>query len=215
MSRHSTADDRATRGAQFLTPPDPSPDAQFLYDDDLAELGFVTNSSRLWAHHPEASSGLFAQLEQAAQAASLTQRQRGILIAACASTCGDSYCSLAWGTKLAADAGPEVAAAVLRGDDGLLEPADRALAAWARQVAGDPSATVPADVQLLRDVGYDDAQILALTVFLALRIAFSTVNDALGAQPDHEFAMTAPAEVRAAVSFGRRIAQAVTSATRG
>lgn len=64
--------------------------------------------------------GLFGVLGQAVRAGSLTLRQRGILVAACASALGDSYCSLAWGTKLAGKASPEVAAGVLAGvDDGL------------------------------------------------------------------------------------------------
>jgi len=35
--------------------------------------------------------------------------------------------------------------------------------------------------------GFDDAQILNLTMFVALRIAFSTVNGALGARPEPEY----------------------------
>jgi hypothetical protein len=38
---------------------------------------------------------------------------------------------------------------------------------------------------------------------VALRQAFSTVNDALGAQPDSELVDRVPAEVRQAVTFGR------------
>ena len=40
-------------------------------------------------------------------------------------------------------------------------------------------------------------------LFVALRLAFSTVNDALGAAPDRELTERAPAPVRAAVTFGR------------
>jgi len=57
---------------------------------------------------------------------------------------------------------------------------------WARTVTRDPNGTSAADVQALRDVGLEDGQIMAVTVFVALRIAFSTVNDALGAAPDAE-----------------------------
>ena len=65
-----------------------------------------------------------------------------------------------------------------------MTPAERALAAWARRVASDPNATTESDLDGLRDAGYDDPQILAITLFISLRIAFSTVNDALGALPD-------------------------------
>ena len=140
------------------------------------------------------------------RAGSLTHRQRAILITSCASTLGDSYCSLAWGKKLADDAGAGVAASVLRGDDAPLDNSERALARWARQLARDPNSTTAADVQTLRAEGFDDAQIFAITVYAALRIAFSTVNDALGALPDRQLGAEVPAEVRDAVDFGRPIA---------
>jgi alkylhydroperoxidase family enzyme len=185
-----------------------SPAAQSLYDDDLKELGYVMNVSRLWAYMPETVEGLFALMGNAARAGSLTPRQRGILVTACASTLGDSYCSLAWGTKLAKEAGPDLAGRVLRGDDSGLTPPEAVLARWARAVVRDPNATDAGDVQSLRDAGYEDVQIFAITAFIAFRLAFSTVNDALGAQPDGEIAMDAPLQVRDAVTFGRQIADA-------
>jgi hypothetical protein len=136
----------------------------------------------------------------------LTLRQRSILVSATASTLGDSYCSLAWGTRLAGEAGAEVAGGVLRGDDTRLEPAERTLAAWARAVARNPNGTTEDDVQALRDAGFDDRQIFAMTLFVALRVAFATVNDALGSRPDRPLAAAAPAAVRDAVTYGRPVA---------
>jgi alkylhydroperoxidase family enzyme len=188
----------------FLSPAAPSADGQRLLDDDLEHVGYVMNVSRLWAHEPATYDALFALIGDTARTASLTFRQRGILIVACASTMGDAYCSLAWGGKLAAEAGSDVVLGVLRGDDTGLDPAERALAAWARLVARDPNATGPADVQALRAAGYDDVQIHAITLFVALRLAFSAVNDALGATPDDELLAELPAPVRTAVTFGRR-----------
>ena len=65
-------------------------------------------------------------------------------------------------------------------------PANGRLAQWARSVATDPNAIEARDVQRLRDAGFDEAQIFAITTFVALRLAFSTVNDALGARPDSQ-----------------------------
>ena len=50
----------------------------------------------------------------------------------------------------------------------------------------EPNATTEVHVEELRAIGYDDRQIFAITVFVALRIAFSMVNDTLGAAPDPE-----------------------------
>lgn len=79
------------------------------------------------------------------------------------------------------------------------------MAGWARQVARDPNAATAADVQVLRDAGFTDSQIFTITVFVALRLAFSTVNDALGLRPDAALSTTAPGDVVHAVTFGRPI----------
>jgi uncharacterized peroxidase-related enzyme len=193
--------------AGFLTLAEVSADAQRLLDEDLEELGYVMNTTRLWAQQPATHAKLVELLGQLAQDASLTLRQRGILVTACASALGDSYCALAWGNRLAGEAGAELAGAVLRGEDDQLDPAEQALARWARQVVVDPNATDSAGVQALRDVGYDDAQIFAITAFVGFRLAFSTVNDALGARPDRALSEAAPAPVRDAITFGRPIAR--------
>jgi alkylhydroperoxidase family enzyme len=186
----------------FLAEVEPPPG---FFDDDLAELGFIMNASRLWAYQPQWQEQIFGILGSIVREHGLTFRQRGILVAACASTLGDSYCSVAWGTKLAAATDPDLAAAVLRGDDHGLTPAEHALATWARQVTQDPNATTLADVDDLRTAGWTDPQIFGITVFTALRIAFSTVNDALGAHPDANYRTLAPAPVLTTVTFGRPI----------
>jgi alkylhydroperoxidase family enzyme len=186
----------------FLAEVEPPPG---FFDDDLAELGFIMNASRLWAYQPRWQEQIFGILGSIVREHGLTFRHRGILVAACASTLGDSYCSVAWGTKLAAATDPDLAAAVLRGDDLGLTPAEHALASWARQVTQDPNATTLADVDDLRTAGWTDPQIFGITVFTALRIAFSTVNDALGAHPDANYRTLAPAQVLSAITFGRPI----------
>src|SRR5580692_11133164 len=187
----------------FLAEPDRSPPVQALYDEDLAEDGYVANVSRLWAHQPETVRQLFDLMSQAFGASGLGFRQRGILVTAAASALGDSYCSLAWGGKLGTASDGALAAGVLTGSDAGLTDQEKTMAAWARKIARDPNATTPADVQALRDTGLDDGQIFAITAFVALRLAFSTINDALGAQPDAELAQSVSPQVREAVTYGR------------
>jgi uncharacterized peroxidase-related enzyme len=190
----------------FLGEPPLSPPARALYDDDLADGGYVWNVSRLWAHQPDTLKRLFELLSQAFTPSGLTFRQRGILVTAAASALGDSYCSLAWGGKLSTASDSALAAAVLNGSDAGLTDQEKAMAGWARKVARDPNATTPADVQALRDSGLDDGQIFAITAFVALRLAFSTINDSLGAQPDAQLAQSLPQQVREAVTYGRPVA---------
>jgi len=187
----------------FLAVPAMSEEAQSLFDEDMADVGYVMNVSRLWAYQPLTVKALFDLMRQCLRPSPLSLRQRGILVTACASALGDSYCSISWGAKLAKEAGGTAASGVLNGDDEGLSPAERAMATWARKVARNPNATTSADIEELRGAGFDDNQIFAITVFVALRLAFSTVNDALGATPDPELFAAAPDEVAAAVTYGR------------
>jgi uncharacterized peroxidase-related enzyme len=191
----------------FLEEPAVSAQVQALYDEDLADGGYVWNVSRLWAHQPGTLKQLFGLMSEAFTPSGLTFRQRGILVTAAASALGDSYCSLAWGGKLG-KASDAAVAGVLNGSDAGLTDQEKAMAASARKVARDPNATTPADIQALRDSGLDDGQIFAITAFVALRLAFSTINDSLGAQPDAQLARSLPREVREAVTYGRPVAQA-------
>ena len=101
---------------------------------------------------------------------------------------------------------PTLRRACFRGNDEPLDSRDRALARWARRLAQDPNSTTAADVEMLPAEGFDETQIFAITLYTALRIAFATVNDALGARPDRQLGAEVPPEVRAAVDFGRPIA---------
>jgi hypothetical protein len=71
----------------FVAEPEPSPDVERLYAEDVEDQGYVMNGTRTWAHPP-------------------------VLISAMASTMGDSRCSLAWGGRLADRSSPELAASL-------------------------------------------------------------------------------------------------------
>jgi uncharacterized peroxidase-related enzyme len=213
MSHLNTSAEQRTKGATkntigFLTVPDITPEGQRLLDEDIEELGYVMNVSRLWAYQPATMTGLFNLLRQANAIDHLSLRQRQILVVACASAFGDSYCSLAWGSKLAKASDVDTAAGVLRGSDDDLSASEQVMARWARKVARDPNRTTAEDVHALRDAGFSDSQIFTITVFVALRLAFSTVNDALGLPPDAELRSTAPAVVLDAVTVGRPFEEA-------
>jgi uncharacterized peroxidase-related enzyme len=194
----------ASAGAGFLAAPPETFETRRLFDDDLAGTGYVMNVSRLWAHQPGALHALSELMEETTRAGSLSFRQRAVLVTSAAAALGDSYCSLAWGKKLAEASRPEVAAAVIDGSTEGLEDDEKALASWARQLARDPNSITNDDVERLRRAGFGDGQIFAITAYVALRLAFATVNDALGAVPDAELSAGVPPEVRSAVSFGRR-----------
>jgi uncharacterized peroxidase-related enzyme len=189
--------------ASFLDDPEVDQHVARMYADYISAKGYVAHLTRVWANSPEAMAALSYALKQASDTAGLDSRTRALLVTACAASIGDSYCSLAFGSQLARAAGDDVATAVLADRDAELSTEERTLARWARRVSCDPSATTAEDVDALRALGYDDRQIFAITLFVALRVAFSTVNDALGATPDAELVERVPAAVRSAVTYGR------------
>lgn len=187
----------------FLAEPAMTPQNQAIYDQDMADDGYVWNSTRVHAYQPDTMRRIAELAGEAFEPSGLGRRQRTILVLAAASTFGDSYCSLCWGANLVRDSETDVAVAVLSGNDAGLTEQEVAMVSWARQVAKDPNSTSSADVQRLRDVGLSDTQIFAITAFVSLRLAVSTVNDALGVHPDRKLAESLPPEVVAAVSYGR------------
>jgi alkylhydroperoxidase family enzyme len=187
----------------FLNEPAPSDGQAKLYEEDLAQDGFVWNTSRLWGHQPALDERLSELIVAASEAAGLTKREKAMLVINQARTIGDSYCPVAWGRRLTEWEDSDTAAAALRQDETPFNKRERALANWARLVADNTNKATPEDIKALRDVGFDDPQILALTMYTSLRIALSTTNDALGARPDLALTDTLDPEVRAAITWGR------------
>jgi uncharacterized peroxidase-related enzyme len=191
----------------FVSPPPETDDVSQMYRSSAEAQGFLMNLIKAWAWRPEVFTGFGELRAKLMEESALSKRDWAILVSATAAALGDSYCALAWGKTLAQQAGPSVAAAVLKArDQGALTARDRALAGWARKVATSPNETAAADVDELRKVGLCEREIVEITMFVAFRLAFSTVNDALGMTPDWQLAATAPKEVVEAVTYGRPVA---------
>ncbi|MDR7311315.1 putative peroxidase-related enzyme [Nocardioides luteus] len=187
----------------FLEEPAPSAGQEKLYAEDIANDGYVWNLTRVWAHQPEALeqlSGLYASM---ADAAGVTMREKAVIVIAQAAEIGDAYCAVAWGKRLSDWADVQTAVAALTGDSEPFSEREQALAAWARTVARSPGSSTSSDVQRLRDAGFTDPQIVALTVYTALRTAFSSVNGVLGARPDVAIVEALDPTVRGSIAWGR------------
>jgi alkylhydroperoxidase family enzyme len=193
-----------TESPTFLGLAPESAEARALLEQDRESDGYVGNLTLLWCWRPDVH-GLFAGLRRALTGdSSLSARELAVLVSAAAAARGDSYCSLAWGSRLAGLSDEATATGVLSGrSTPALSEREEALAAWARQVVGDPNGTTRHDVERLRAAGLYDREIFEATAFVAFRLAFSTVNDALGVAPDKQLADEAPDAIRAAVTWGR------------
>ena len=188
----------------FITEPENSADTARVYQSSVDSQGFVMNLTRAWAWRPDVFEGFAALRSLLTTHSSLSKREQAVIVCATAAELGDAYCSLAWGETLAAQAGAATAAAVIGASaDNGLNARERALAEWSRKIVDDPNATSAQDVTALRSAGLSEKEIVEATMFAAFRLAFSTVNDALGVKPDWELAQSAPEEIMAAVTFGR------------
>lgn len=193
----------------FLSEPPASEARDAAFDEDRDADGYVSNHTRLWSWRPDLRRAFLELRSSVIGSSELTDRDWAVLMTATAAEVNDSYCSLAWGARLAGLTDDETAAQLIAGKPAPeLSVRESALVDWARQVIRDPNATTEGHVARLREVGLGDREIFEATAFVAFRLAFSTINDALGAIPDKQLAEAAPPPVRAAVNYGRSPAQA-------
>jgi uncharacterized peroxidase-related enzyme len=192
----------------FLDDPPRDEAVNRIYDDVVEESGYLSNYAKAWAWRPDIWRAFTDARSLATRDIGLNSRELAVLISAAVSGAADSYCSLAWGTTLSRESDEQVAAGVVSGQ--LPEELGRrevALVNWARQVTRDPLATTAEDAEELRAAGFTDREVFGITALIAFRVAFSSINAAVGSQPDLQLSEAAPPQVReAAVAFGRPVA---------
>jgi uncharacterized peroxidase-related enzyme len=177
------------------------------FDRDRATLGYVANFTRVFANRPavyEAWRGLNGAIK-----ATMDARRYELATVAAALRLRSSYCSLAHGKVLADqfDGPGAVSAMVSDPSAAPLTPVDRAVMRLADTVAAGAANMMEADLADLRDLGLDDAEIFDVVLAAAARCFFSSVLDAVGAEPDAVFRSLEPS-VREALTVGRPIAEA-------
>ena len=190
----------------FIADPPPKDTVQTLFSEAQTEDGYLQNFVRLWAWRPDIHLAFSDVRKRMASTTLLSPREVAVLNSTTASRRGDAYCSIAWGSKLADLSDAETASALLRGESvPAFSARERALVVWASAVVKDPNGISRADVETLKAAGLSDGEIFEATVLVAFRLAFSTVNGALGARPDRRLAQAAPPAVLASVTFGRAV----------
>ena len=175
-----------------------------LYAADRTRLGHVANFTKTFAPRPDAYRA-WQGLNGAIKAA-MDLRRYEVATVAAARELKSSYCALAHGSVLAGLMGEAGVRELVRtGGGGNLTDIDRAVAALATKVAADASSITEADYAELRELGFEDADILDVVLAAAARCFFSTVLDATGTLPDAAFASALTPETRVALTVGRPI----------
>jgi alkylhydroperoxidase family enzyme len=115
-----------------------------------------------------------------------------------------SYCCLAHGKILEEELGEDVVG-ILRDGAGLDE-LDRATMQLAERIVDDATSIGDDDLQRLRDLGLDDAEILDVVLTATARCFFSKTLDAVGALPDADYRELGP-ELQEVLVVGRPVAE--------
>ncbi len=89
----------------FLSDPPESDLAEAQYDEERASEGYVMNATRLWGWRPDVHEAFFGVRSLLSSGSSLSPADLAVLFAATAAARSDSYCGLAWGTRLAGHTG--------------------------------------------------------------------------------------------------------------
>src|SRR5688500_4844898 len=137
-----------------------TPEALAYLEAERASNGYLMNLQRAWAWRPDVAQAFTALRQQVTAHSSLSPKEVALLVCASARTLGDSYCAIAWGSRLAKLADPQLAADLLRGaQPAALTARESALARWAEQVVRDPNAARAQQVDELRAAGLTEREI--------------------------------------------------------
>jgi uncharacterized peroxidase-related enzyme len=169
-----------------------------VYAEARESFGYLPNLVLPFSEHP-ATYRAWQQLNGSLKERDLRRYELATLAAA--KELRSSYCSLAHGKVLAEQfLGADAVAALPDG----LDETDRAIMRLAAKVARDAASVTQADVDELRGLGLEDAEIVDVVLAAAARCFFSKVLDALGTLPDAAFHDLDPG-LRDSLTVGREI----------
>lgn len=177
-----------------------------MYAADLEAFGYLPNFTRAFSLRP-AVYAAWRQLNGAIKS-SMDPRRYELATVAAARQIRSSYCTLAHGSVLLDEYldADSLRAVVADHREAGLGAADIALMDLAEKVADDAGLIQQADIDRLRSVGLADEEIVDGVLAAAARCFFSKTLDALGVEPDAQYADLDPA-IRDALTVGRPIAQ--------
>jgi uncharacterized peroxidase-related enzyme len=180
------------------------PTVAALFDRDRAQQGYVANFTKVFAHRPAVYEAWRAL--NGAVKATMDPRRYELATVAAALRLRSSYCSLAHGKVLAEqfDGADAVRELVTHPGGAGLGEVDRAVVRLADTVAAGASRMSEEDLAELRALGVPEDEILDVVLAAAARCFFSTVLDAVGAEPDAAFSGL-PGPLREALTVGRPI----------
>jgi len=177
-----------------------------LFEADRARQGYVANYTRVFALRPEVYVA-WANLNKAIRSG-MDLRRYELATLAAARRLRSSYCALAHGSVLREEFHDAATVHKIASDhrQAGLDDQDVAIMDFAEKIARDATAITAADVDGLRQHGLSDVDIFQVVLAAAARCFFSTVLDAVGAEPDSQYRERLEPELREVLTVGRPIA---------
>jgi alkylhydroperoxidase family enzyme len=177
-----------------------------MYGADREAFGHVPNFTKAFSLRPDvyaAWRGLNVAIKH-----NMDLRRYELATVAAATRLRSTSCTLAHGSVLLERfLDEDELRAVVEHDTTALDPLDAAVLELADKVVLDATSVTAADVDRLRSLGLDDADILGVVLAAAARCFFSKVLDGIGVEADASYAALDP-ELRDTLIVGRPIAAA-------
>jgi uncharacterized peroxidase-related enzyme len=189
-----------------IAPSDADGPVRDMYQEAHSRYGYIPNWTRAFSLRPAVKDGWAALLKSIQS--NLPVRSYELATLAAARALRSSYCSLAHGSVLATKVfdAATVTAIATDAHESPLDARERAMMAFAEQVALNADRITAADIDKLRSHGYRDEEIFDVAAAAAARCFFSKLLDAMGVQADSTFNDLDPA-LRQALTVGRPVAE--------
>jgi uncharacterized peroxidase-related enzyme len=174
-----------------------------MYLRQQASWGIIPNYAKVFCHRPEVMARWGALLAEIKRPMDRRRFELVTFVAAC--ELRNTACALAHG-KVLREFFTDAEITAIAGDrcDGVLDAAEVALVAFARQVARDAAAVTAEQVAALKAHGFTDADVFDIATAAAGRAFFTKILDALGVLMDSPFLALDPA-LRDPLTVGRPI----------
>jgi uncharacterized peroxidase-related enzyme len=178
------------------------------YRNQRAAWGFLPNYAAAFSSRPDVARAWNALNVTIRDG--MDRRRFEIATIAAARARRSTYCTAAHSKFLRDACGDQAAMQSIaeQPDGAALDPQDRAVYEFAAKVAADAASIEPQDVDRLRGVGLDDADIADVVFAASARCFFTAVLDGLGAQLDPQTAETFPPALLESMIVGRPVAGA-------
>ncbi|MCU1392437.1 MAG: putative peroxidase-related enzyme [Ilumatobacteraceae bacterium] len=192
----------------FIQPinPDVADEVRAWTDGQTAAWGYLPNYAAAFASRPDVARA-WTNLNLTVRNG-MDRHRFEIATIAAARAMRSTYCTAAHSTFMRDTCGDEQSMVALATDHDAvtLDPADRAVAAFARKVVLDAAGITADDTAALRAVGLDDNDIADVVFAVSARCFFATALDAMGVQADAQLGAAFAPELTERMVVGRPIA---------